>query len=79
MWVHHFFIYQNLLSKLSVRTAEAMINETDEGFVDDTTINKFVFYGGEWQTFFNVLTPETEDGVTRQGSLLQWRGENKLM
>ena len=32
MWVHHFFIYQNLLSKLCVRRAEDMINKSDEGY-----------------------------------------------
>ena len=67
MWVHHFFIYQNLLSKLYVRRAEDMINESEEGYDGETATKQFVFYGGRWETFFDLLTLETEDGVTRQG------------
>ena len=78
MWVHHFFIYQNLLSKLCVCRAEDMINESDEGYDGETSTKQFVFHGGRWQKFFEVLTLETEDGVTRQGSLLQWKGSNTL-
>ena len=78
MWVHHFFIYQNLLSKLSVRWAEEMMNESDKGYDAETATKQFVFHGGRWETFFNLLTLETEDGVTRQGSLLQWKGNNPL-
>ena len=70
MWVFHFNVWQHVFFKFCVTDESQLVNisEMDADHVPDTT--KLNFYGGRWQSFFTFLPVVTEEGVTRQGSLL---------
>ena len=50
MWIHHFFMLQALLPKLTVRT--------------EKEINSLTFYGGTWQHYFQF--GDNNDGLGKR-------------
>jgi len=71
MWVHHFFIFQHVLTNLCVRKESQLENYSEKVLPSPY---KVTFYGDSWQTFFEVMDEHDDRGVERQGSLLRWQG-----
>jgi len=71
MWVHHFFLFQNLFHQFQVQSLDDLVNESEcsPAILEAAhKQNKFVFYGGDWQDFFDI------DQVNFWRPVITWKG-----